>query len=248
MSNINKSPILIFGASGAIGSNAAHILKKNKYNLLLSNSKKNQDIKSLSEKLNSPYFSFNFDKKLSKKHLENKIKKHTSSLQGIIISIAKPFPNKLIQNTEDYIFEEQINIHLLSLHKIIRSCLPLLERAKNFCTPRITYISTEYLIGSPPMKIAPYVAAKSASTSYVKILAKELIKKDIRVFILSPGMIKSNLTSNIPEEYFKQIEQTMPEKKLTSTKEISNIINAIYKGYLDASYGNEIQVSKAERR
>ena len=98
------------------------------------------------------------------------------------------------------------------------------------------------------MKIAPYIAAKSASTSYVKILAKELIKKDIRVFILSPGMIKSNLTSSIPEEYFKQIEQSMPEKKLTSTKEISNMINAIYKGYLDASYGNEIQVSKAERR
>ncbi len=68
------------------------------------------------------------------------------------------------------------------------------------------------------MKIAPYIAAKSASTSYVKILAKELIKKDIRVFILSPGMIKSNLTSNIPEEYFKQIEQSLPEKKLTSTK------------------------------
>ena len=213
MSNVNKSPILIFGASGAIGSNAAHILKKNKYNLLLSNSKKNQDIKSLSEKLNSPYFSFNFDKKLSKKQLENKIKKHTSILQGIIISIAKPFPNKLIQNTEDFIFEEQINIHLLALHKIIRSCLPLLERAKSFCTPRIIYISSEYLIGSPPVKIAPYIAAKSASTSYIKILAKELIKKDIRVFILSPGMIKSNLTSNIPEEYFKQIEQSMPEKK-----------------------------------
>ena len=29
------------------------------------------------------------------------------------------------------LFEEQINIHLLSLHKIIRSCLPFLERAKN---------------------------------------------------------------------------------------------------------------------
>ena len=96
----------------------------------MSNSKNNKDIKNLSEKLKSPYFSFNFDKKLSKKQLVNKIEKHTSNLQGIIISIAKPFPNKLIQNTEDYIFEEQINIHLLSLHKIIRSCLPLLERAK----------------------------------------------------------------------------------------------------------------------
>ena len=94
MSDINKPPILIFGASGAIGSSAAYKLKKNKYNLLLSNSKNNKDIKSLSEKLKSPYFSFNFDKKLNKKQLKNKIEKHTSTLQGIIISIAKPFPNK----------------------------------------------------------------------------------------------------------------------------------------------------------
>ena len=52
------------------------------------------------------------------------------------------------------------------------------------------------------MKIAPYITAKSASTSYVKILAKELIK-DIRVFILSPGMIKSNLTQ-YSEEYLNR--------------------------------------------
>ena len=126
--------------------------------------------------------------------------------------------------------------------------MPFLEASKKNCTPRITYISTEYLIGSPPIKIAPYLAAKSAATTYVKVLAKELIIKGIKVFIICPGMIKSKLTSNIPEEYFKQIEKKLPEKQLTNCKDISSIIDAIYKGYLDSSYGNEIQVSKAERR
>ena len=40
----------------------------------------------------------------------------------------------------------------------------------------------------------------------------------------------------------------MPEIKFTSTLEIFNIINVIYNGYLDAFYGNQIQLLKAERR
>ena len=126
--------------------------------------------------------------------------------------------------------------------------MPFLEASKKICTPRITYISTEYLIGSPPIKIAPYLAAKSAASTYIKILAKELIFKGIKVFILCPGMIKSKLTADIPEEYFNQIKEMLPEKQLTTSEDISLTIDAIYKGYLDSSYGTEIQVSKAERR
>ncbi len=247
MSNIKKPPILVFGSSGAIGSQAAESLKRGKHNLILTSKKNSNFNQNLSKKLSSPFFSFDFEKSSNYKALEKKIRKLTPKLQGLIVSIAKPFPNKFIHNTDDNIFEEQLRIHLLSLHKIIRSSLPFLEASKNF-TPRITYISTEYLIGSPPIKIAPYLAAKSAANTYVKVLAKELILKGIRVFILCPGMIKSKLTSNIPEEYFKHVEEKLPERKLTNCKDVSLIIDAIYKGYLDSSYGNEIQVSKAERR
>ena len=203
MSNIKKPPILVFGSSGAIGSQVAESLKRGKHNLILTSKKNSNFNQNLSKKLSSPFFSFDFEKSSNYKSLEKKIRKLTPKLQGLIVSIAKPFPNKFIHNTEDAIFEEQLNIHLFSLHKIIRGSLPLLEASKKYCTPRITYISTEYLIGSPPIKIAPYLSAKSAATTYMKILAKELITKGIKVFILSPGMIRSALTSNIPEEYFK---------------------------------------------
>ena len=61
-------------------------------------------------------------------------------------------------------------------------------------------------------------------------------------------MVRSKLTSNLPEIYLQQVEEKMPNKRLTSTEEISLTINAIYQGYQDASFGNEIQVSNAERR
>jgi len=222
MSNLNKNPILIFGSTGSIGMASTNILKKNKHELLLSNSNDNEDIKNLSKKVSSPYFSFDLlNDEFTHQMLSEEISKHTTCLSGLIISIAKPFPNKFIHNTDDLVLKEQLNIHILTFHKIIKSCLPFLEACNTQCIPRITYISTEYLLGSPPIKIAPYLAAKSAATTYAKVLAKELIVKGIKVFILSPGMIRSK---------------------------ISLTINAIYQGYLDASFGNEIQVSNAERR
>ncbi len=248
MQSLKTSPILIFGASGTIGSFSAQMLKKNNFQVLLSSSRKNKKIKDLSYKLKSDYLCFNLTKDFNSNMLRNKIKKYTSGLSGIIISVALPFPNKFLQNTEDNILMQQLKIHIIALDKIIKSCLPLLEKPKNDFIPRITYISTEYLIGSPPIKIGPYLAAKSAATTYAKVLAKELINKGIKVFIVSPGMIKSNLTAELPDEYIEQIKKTLPEKRLTSANEIATTINAIYKGYLDASYGNEIQVSNAERR
>ena len=47
MSNLNKKPILIFGATGSIGIAAAKTLKKNKNTLLLSNSNENEYINQL---------------------------------------------------------------------------------------------------------------------------------------------------------------------------------------------------------
>ena len=248
MSNLNNNPILIFGATGSIGMAATKTLKKYKNELLLSNSTKNENIKSLGHKFSSPYFSFDLNKDFTHDTLSKEIGKHTTSLSGLIISIAKPFPNKFIHNTDDLILKEQLDIHILTFHKIIKSCLPFLEANNTLCIPRITYISTEYLIGSPPIKIGPYLAAKSAATTYAKVLAKELITKGIKVFILSPGMVRSKLTSNLPEVYLKQVEDKMPNKRLTSPEEVSLTINAIYQGNLDASFGNEIQVSNAERR
>ena len=50
MSNIKQnSPILIFGATGAVGKETAFLLKKNKMNIILASSKKNRPIQILGQ-------------------------------------------------------------------------------------------------------------------------------------------------------------------------------------------------------
>ena len=241
-------PILIFGATGAIGEASSIKIKNNERNIILSASKESDKIKNLSSKLSAPYIICDLDKKFDSNKLTQQISKNTNILGGLIISIARPFPHKLIHNTDEKILKEQLNTHIVSFHRIIRTCIPFLESARKFCTPRIIYISTEYLIGSPPTKIGPYLAAKSAANTYAKVLAKELLKKGIKVFIIAPGMIRSRLTENLPEEYLVQIEKELPNKRLTSANEIAEAVAAIISGNLDGAYGNEIHISNAERR
>ena len=64
----------------------------------------------------------------------------------------KAYSNKLLTsipyhlNRNDFIFDEQLNTQIVALHRIIKTCMPYLEEARKFCTPRIVYISTEYII------------------------------------------------------------------------------------------------------
>ena len=246
-STLVSPPILIFGATGAIGKNTARKLKNNKMNLILASSQESEDLINLSNEIKAPYIAFDFLSNKNENILSQKIKSISENLGGLIISIGRQFPKKFIHNTDEKILLEQLYIHIIALHKIIKICLPMLEKAKNL-DPKITYISTEYLLGNPPIKIGPYLAAKSAANTYMKVLSNEVIKKNIRTFILCPGMIRSKLTSDFPEIYLSEIEEKMPRKRLTNVDEISNTILSIYKGYLNASYGIEIQVSVADRR
>ena len=245
---IDVSPILVFGATGAIGEAACREIKQNNGKLILSSSSRSKNINKLSKELSSPSITYDLIKNFDKNKLSAEIGKHTNTLGGIIISVARPFTHKLIHNTDEKVLIEQLNTQIVALHRIIRTCMPYLEEARKFCTPRIVYISTEYIIGSPPIKIGPYLAAKSAANTYAKVLAKELLNKGIKVFIIAPGMVRSKLTANLPEEYLMQIESKLPNKSLTTVAEISKAISIIMKGSLDGAYGNTIQISNAERR
>ena len=244
----SKESVLIAGASGTIGSSIAHSLYK-KFHLLLLGRKQNESLNQLSSKYKCPVFSCDLTKNTEVLNTFKSIKKSTDSLSCIIYSVAKPFPNRLLHNTDIKVLEEQINTQLLAFHFLMVQSLPFLEKSiQNGSTPRVILLSSEFVIGNPPIKIGPYLAAKSAVTTYAKVLAQEWIKKGIRVFILAPGMVRSKLTSEFPEEYIKNLEQQLPEKMLTQLTDIEKYVEVILSGKLDSSYGVTLQVSRAHRR
>lgn len=240
-----QDPILIVGASGTIGAAIAKKLKQENFNLILHGRVKNQKLKKIGDELSSPIIYGDFSKSDVVEREFLKLNRENKNLLGLVFSIAEPFLNKLTLNTPWSSFEKQLNSQLKAFHEIMIHSKSLLTHRSN--GSKVLVISTEYLLGSTPIKIMPYIAAKSALTAYAKGLAKELLPLNIRLHILAPGMVRSNLTNHMPEEFIKIIENKLPEKKLTSAEDIASISNFLLNEDSDILYGNIIHASRGDR-
>jgi len=241
-----QSPIIIFGSTGAVGLSIAQKLKKEGYKIILHGKKNSNKLKNISKKLKQPSIYADLSKVHEIENIVKKIKKNNNKLLGIVFSIGEIFPKKLTLNSDWSIFQSQINLQIKSFHYILQKLKPLLEKQKT--GSRIIVILSEFLIGSPPIKISPYLVAKSGLEAYCKVISQEIIKQKIRLFMIAPGMLRSNFTSDIPEKYMKIVEKDMPEKKMTTPDDISQICSFLMKKSADSLYGTLIPVSRAKRR
>ena len=167
-----QDPVLILGATGAIGGAIAkrlavkspivvHGRDEGKLALL-----KNKLSNSSKYKIDS--YSADLKRSDEVQLLFDNISVKYKKLSGIVFSIAQPFSNKLTHNIPWKDFSEQIDSQLKSLHFVIQNALPLLKGRKYGA--RLVVLSTEFLIGVPPIKTASYVSAKAALTAYSRVL------------------------------------------------------------------------------
>ncbi|MCL4170058.1 UNVERIFIED_CONTAM: hypothetical protein GTU68_006259 [Idotea baltica] len=79
-----------------------------------------------------------------------------------------------------------------------------------------------------------YAASKSAVVAMTSTWCKELARYGIRAVAIAPGFIKTEMTSNIPEEIIKKIESGIPLKRLGEPNEIaSGVLFAIENDYFN---------------
>jgi len=167
------------------------------------------------------------------------------ALEAVVFSIATRFPNRLAHRTPWDVFESQWLGQVKALHNIAAAALPLLAKSGR---GRLIVIGTEYVLGSPPKKTAPYVAAKAGLMAYAQVLAQEWLGRDVRVFIVAPGLVKTDLVSDMPDEFLSEMAERMPEKRLTSADDVARFVGFLMTDAADPLYGAPLQVSRGARR
>ena len=71
-----------------------------------------------------------------------------------------------------------------------------------------------------------YSASKAGIVNLTKSLSKKF-KGRIRVNSVAPGLLKSNLTNNFPEEYFESYKNLTSMGRLATSDEIADVIISI---------------------
>jgi len=139
-------------------------------------------------------------------------------------------------------WQETLDVNLTLPFAIIRKNLPYM-RQKGW--GRIINISSIYGIRAEE-DVAPYVASKHGLIGLTKVVAKEYAQYGITCNAVCPGTIVSNISERIADyytsndderkEYFKEISDAIPAKRLVYPKEVADFV--FYIASKEAAYIN----------
>ena len=106
----------------------------------------------------------------------------------------------------------------------------------------VVNIASVYADAVPPVKILPYVAAKSALVGFSKALAAELGPHGIRVNIVSPGMTRSDFIANVPEKTKLATKMQTPLRRLGEVEDVAGTVAFLFSDAASFLSGQNIRV------
>ncbi len=121
-------------------------------------------------------------------------------------------------------FEEQLTYQVKS---VLDSCQAAHPHMKARGGGSIVNVVSQVVNGPPPAMMADYVTAKHALKGLSRALAMEWAADNIRVNMVSPGLVQTELTEHYPAMVFKREAARTPLRRLASPTDVANAV-----GYL----------------
>ena len=222
--------VLITGASRGIGKGIAHYLANKRYNLVLHCSKDTSRLDTLKKELETNGIktrTIAFDTKNREECaqvLSDDIQKN-GIYYGIILNagIAKdnPFPAM-----EDSDWDDVLTTNLDGFYNVLKPLIMPLIQARQGRIVVMSSISGQ--CGNRGQ--VNYSASKAGLIGAAKALSQEVAKRKITVNCIAPGIIDTEMTTEIPEDIIKQV----PLKRMGTTKEVASLVNYLLSE--DAAY------------
>ena len=223
--------VLVTGSSRGIGRAAAIYLAENGFDIVLHYNKgleKVLEVKKLIEETGREVRVLQFDvsdRAAAREALLKDIEAH-GAYYGVVVNAGvtadNPFP--AMEDCEwDKVINTNLNGFYNTLHPIIMS---MIQNRKG----RIVAISSvSGLTGNRGQ--VNYSASKAGIIGAVKALSREVAKRNITVNCVAPGIIESDMTSEIPAEIVKEL---VPLKRMGTAREVTGAINYLFSE--DAGY------------
>jgi 3-oxoacyl-[acyl-carrier protein] reductase len=126
--------------------------------------------------------------------------------------------------------------------RVTKALLPLLKENKG----RIITILTSAALGRTAFNWLPYIAAKSALHAMSKNLAQELGPQGIAVNMISPSMVDTDLTANIPDRVRQVLVSRTPLRRLATVEDVAGAALLLASPYASFISGENLLVTGGE--
>lgn len=224
--------VLITGSSRGIGKETALYLAKNGYDIVLHcnrNIDKAKAIKEEIETFGQKARILQFD--ISNREECNKVLSEDTEKNGMYYGIvlnAGIAKDNCFPALEDNQWDDVINTNLGGFYNVLKPLV--MQMISNRIKGRIiTMSSVSGLSGNRGQ--VNYSASKAGIIGATKSLSLELAKRGITVNCVAPGVIESDMTSELPID---EVKKMIPMKRFGNPKEVASLVNYLMSE--DASY------------
>ena len=222
--NIVNKTVIITGGSRGIGAEIVNLLAKEGYNIVLNYNKSETKAKQIQEKLLKENIKIEiFKADVSKREEVKKLIKYTLEkfkTIDVLINNAGISGQKLFTEITDEEWNTILNTNLNSVFYCSQEALKEMINKKQGC---IINISSIWGITGGSCEVA-YSAAKAGINGLTKALAKEVGLSNIRVNAIAPGIIETEMNSQLTEQEKNEIKEEIPLNKIGKPSDIAKCV------------------------
>ena len=242
--NDSYKTALVIGGTGGIGKATCIQLAKDGFNVIIhyNNNKKvaeqiKNEIESLGQKASC--ISANILDENEIKELVSKSNRTFGKIDVIANCAAVVIPTIKFMDLVWDDYSKQMDISIKSIFNIIQAILPSMIENGYGKIINIGSLSTE----KPNSDWSHYITAKSALIGLTRSLAFELGPKGIRVNMVTPSLVNTDLTSDIPEKIKLLTASQTPLRRLALVRDVANTISFLASDKSDFLTGENIRVN-----
>jgi 3-oxoacyl-[acyl-carrier protein] reductase len=125
---------------------------------------------------------------------------------------------------------------------VIQAALPSLKQSRG----KIINVISSGVIGRTTHNWLPYVTAKAALLSFSKNLAQELGPSGVRVNMVSPSLVDTDLVSNVPEKIRQMAVSRTPLRRLATVDDVAGAVLFFASPYADFITGDNMLITGGE--
>lgn len=242
--NTGPKTALVIGGTGGIGKATCLQLAKDGFDVIIHYNKNKslaEEIKSEVEKAGQKAIVVKADI-LNEADIKDMISKGVRAFEKIDVlanCAATVIPNIKFNDLVWSDFLQQIELNIKSTFTIIKEIMPLMIANGYGKIINIGSLSAE----KPNAEWSHYITAKSALIGLTKSLAFELGPKGIRVNMVTPSLVSTELTADIPEKIKLLTAAQTPLRRLALASDVAGTIGFLASDKSDFLSGENIRVN-----
>jgi len=149
----------------------------------------------------------------------------------ILVNNAGIYPFKPLVEMKEEDWDKVMGVNLKGVFNCTKAVLPKMIEQKSGNIINISSIAGA-MIGYP--NLVHYCASKGGVLGFTRAAALELAQHGIRVNAIAPGAVETPGTKVVGEEALKQVEQTIPLKRIGQPGDVANLV--VFLASDDSSY------------